>query len=338
MKVLFLQSAHSEDDDRVWHHQRMTLSKAGIEADVCGVEHFQSWNARHADVYQAIIVDTPRALWKVRNTHKTQLVYDITEWYPSKKNLRGLSFPHKCAKALLLMLASLWAGARADAFIFGEQDKAKPFKHLFPHKPSLLLPYYPSLTYIYITPPKDIAKQCTLLYAGPLTSEKGWDRVKETVNIVSQRRQDVQWNMIVISPTKCKSAVFPSNVHVITYPRLPFHQFCKTMVQADIMLDLRDNDAENTRCLPIKLFYYMACGRLGIYTRLAAIDKQVPEFETAGDLVASAEQAADRICYYMAHPNEYSAKCAAARRLSADKYNWENLERDFIAFINQITH
>ena len=80
----------------------------------------------------------------------------------------------KLFKALVLAIANLWAGWRTDAFIFGEEDKAKPFRVLYPKKRYINLPYYPDLQYISARTPRSITKECRLLYAGPLTAEKGW--------------------------------------------------------------------------------------------------------------------------------------------------------------------
>ena len=342
MKVLFLQSAHYADDDRVWYHQRAALSEADCEVNVCGKEELQdkgrfSTIADKADDYRVIIVDTPRALWMVRKAKHAKLVYDITEWYPSKKDLRGLCLPHKWAKAFLMCLASLWAGIRADAFIFGEEDKAKPFRFLFPHKPALLLPYYPDLAYIKPLPPRDITRQCTLLYAGPLTAEKGWHRVTEVLKTIAHKMPDVQWTLMIISPQAIDTQSFgDGNVRIDYHPYLPFEEFCRLIPHADIMLDLRDNDMENTRCLPIKIFYYMACGRLCIYTPLRALQKHIPCIHSVAELVADTEECANRIDYYIHHPQEYQAKCTRARLLSEQKYNWDKLKQDFIHFITSL--
>lgn len=342
MKVLFLQSAHYADDDRVWYHQRAALSEAGCEVDVCGKEEWQNEDrlaalTNQADDYQVIIVDTPRALWHVRKAKHAKLVYDITEWYPSKKNLRGLCLPHKWAKAFILCLASLWAGIRADAFLFGEEDKATPFRFLFPHTPSLLLPYYPDLAYIHPLPPRDISRCCTLLYAGPLTAEKGWNRVVETLNCAARKMPDVEWTLMVVSRQNVDAHLFDGkNIHIDYHPYLPFEEFCRLIPHADIMLDLRDNDFENTRCLPIKLFYYMACGRLCIYTPLLALQKHIPGIHSVAKLTSDVEDCANRIEYYVHHPQEYQVKCTQARLLSEQTYNWDKLKHNFVHFVTTL--
>ena len=127
--IIFLQAAHTATDERVCYHQAQALRDLGHVVDVYGMDSFRSFEPQAADVY---IVDTPIALWKIRRV-SAKIIYDVTEWYPSKKNLRNARFS-KLVKAIVLMMASVWAGYRCSAFIFGEYDKAKPFRFLFPRK------------------------------------------------------------------------------------------------------------------------------------------------------------------------------------------------------------
>lgn len=337
MKVLFLQSAHYADDDRVWYHQRAALSEAGCEVDVCGKEELQDEGrlaaiTNQADEYQVIIVDTPRALWHVRRAKHAKLVYDVTEWYPSKKNLRGLCFPHKWAKAFLMCLASLWAGVRADAFIFGEYYKALPFRMLFPHKQHIYLPYYPDLQYIESFPPHNITHQCRLLYAGPLTEEKGYYRVLEAVQEAQRQCPNTHICLDIITNTPHQTHQ-TTKVEVNYLPYMPFNTFCKAIDQYDLFLDLRDCDCENTHCLPIKLFYYLACGRPCIYTNLKAIRNHVLEYNACISLANTATEAANAIVEYIQMPSIYYAHCQKAQELSRQQYNWNCIKSNFIQLV-----
>ncbi len=339
MKVLFLQTAHTTQDDRVWYHQRAALLSVGVAVDVCGVEALQEarikeWND-NADTYDSIVVDTPRALWKVRKAKQARLLYDITEWYPSKKNLHGSRGLHKWSKACLMAIASLWAGIRTDAFIFGETDKARPFRWLFPHKQYINLPYYPDLQYIPTTTPHDIQQKCHILYAGPLTEEKGYKRVLEVVQQTQQLcpNTHLQLDIITGSPIEARQK---ADIEVHYLPYLPFEDFCKSLCYYDLFLDLRDRDRENIHCLPIKLFYYMACGRPSIYSKLKAIRKGIPECDSCTTLVNSIEEAADAIVHYIQDERLYQSHCENALKLSQEKYNWDSIKNDFIQFIDQL--
>lgn len=337
MKVLFLQSAHYADDDRVEYHQRTALSEAGCEVDVCGKEELQgkdrfSTIAAKANDYQVIIADTPRALWAVRKAKHAKLIYDITEWYPSKKNLRGLCLLHNWAKAFLMCLASLWAGIHADAFVFGEHYKALPFRILFPYKQHIYIPYYPDLQYIDHTPPCNITHKCRLLYAGPLTEEKGYYRVLEAVKVAQEQCPDTHICLDIITNTP--NEAHPSTQVEVNYlSYMPFNTFCKTISRYDLFLDLRDCDCENTHCLPIKLFYYLACGRPCIYSNLKAIRHHVLEYNSCISLANTTTEAAMAIVKYIQTPSLYYAHCQKAQELSGQQYNWNHIKSNFIQLI-----
>ena len=93
-------------------------------------------------------------------------------------------------------------------------------------------------------------------------------------------------------------------------------------------------DAENTRCLPIKLFYYLACGRPVVYSDLKAIRRQVEPFDF-GCLVAPSD--AEGICRFLLdcidHPDRYRQYTANARRAAEEKYNWGIIEEQFVTFV-----
>ena len=329
--IIFLQSAHTATDERVLFHQAQTLRQHGHIVDICGMDSFVDFTPIDADIY---VVDTPRALWKIRRT-KAKIVYDITEWYPSKKNLRNLRVG-KIVKAILMIFASIWAGWRADAFIFGEKDKAKPFQFLFPRKKSIFLSYYPDLKYINSIPNKNIQQKCQVLYAGPLTKEKGWNRVVETMCGIAQKMPQTQFVLDVISKNAVVEFTKPENLQVEVLQFMPFEKFCKQITKYDVFLDLRDVDFENRRCLPIKLFYYMACGKPSIYSNLKAIKKGVPEFENCGQLVDNTAQAIEVMSEYITNKELYSQHCSNALKLSQDKYNWAIIKEDFLSLINDL--
>lgn len=328
-RVIFLQAAHTAVDERVKYHQARALEESGYSVEVYGLDSFSSFALQPADIY---IVDTPKALWKVRSS-SAQLVYDITEWYPSKKNLRNIRFG-KCAKAFILLLANIWAGWRADAFIFGEVDKARPFRRIFPRKKNIFLPYYPDLQYISSSSPRDIGRGCRLLYAGPLTAEKGWPRVVQAVREIGLQREDLQIDLDVITRDSTSLGEMPKNVHVTFVPYMPFEEFCQQITHYDIFLDLRDNDYENTRCMPIKIFYYAACARPSIYTRLRAIAKGFPEVEECATLIEGRSSAAHAILRYIEDSKLYIEHCHKAQQLSSNTYNWQTIRDSFLQFID----
>lgn len=329
--IIFLQAAHTATDERVLSHQARTMQEAGHTVEIHGVDSFPNYQPKDADVY---IVDTPKALWKIRRT-SAKIVYDITEWYPSKKNLRKIRVG-KVIKALILVIANLWAGWRTNAFIFGEEDKSKPFRVLFPKKKHIYLPYYPDLAYIQPMPTNDITKECRMLYAGALTKEKGWERVKDTMENIARLMPQTKFQLDIITQDHLVYSTKYENLHICKLEFMPFEQFCKQIVQYDLFLDLRDMDFENTRCLPIKLFYYMACGRPSIYSNLTAIHKGVTQINTCACLVEGVEQATQAILQYISNPALYKQHCQNALKWSKQQYNWHSIKIRLTQLINEV--
>ncbi len=333
-RILFIQSVHYSNDDRVGFHQSFALSCTEHEVNFFCKEAFENNGVIEQLDYSVIIFDTPRAFFKSLKIKHVTRIYDITEWYPSKKNLRGLSIPHRCLKAVLLCLVNLWVGMRCDAFIFGEHYKAIPFRVLFPFKKFIYLPYYPDLNYFNrVERTRDISHKCKILYAGPLTKEKGFFRVLDAVIKAQKQCSDTQILLEII--TESKEFVQTSEVEINFIPYLPFNDFCRKISDYDLFLDLRDNDIENSHCLPIKLFYYLACGRPSVYSNLKAIRKGVPECDSCMTLVKSSDEAANAIARYIQDKELYQSHCDNALKLSREKYNWKKIKNDFVEFVDQ---
>lgn len=330
-RIIFLQSAHTETDERVLFHQAQTLREAGHIVEIYGMDSFLNFVPKQADIY---IVDTPKSLWKIRHT-SAKIVYDITEWYPSKKNLRNIRLG-KLFKALVLAIANLWAGWRTDAFIFGEEDKAKPFRVLYPRKNYINLPYYPDLAYIQPLPTNELTQVCRVLYAGALTKEKGWERVKSTMEHIAELLPKTQFQLDVITKDHLPKLKAYDNLHIRRLEFMPFGQFCKQIVKYDLFLDLRDIDWENTHCLPIKLFYYMACGRPSIYSNLIAIRKGVAEIDTCACLVKDVEQATQAMIQYIRNQSLYKEHCQAALEMAQKQYNWQSIKLSLSQLIDEL--
>lgn len=289
MKILFLQTAHPANDDRIWH-QMKTLRAAGHDC-----AYAQCMEAGAA--YDVAICDTPKAILRSVG-HGMTIVYDVTEWYPSKKNLRQFSKWLRPFVASVMWVANMLAGCLTDAFIFGEEDKARPFRRLFPWKKYIYLPYYPSLELF----PKAGVEQRGMqaLYAGPLTEEKGYFRA-----VAAAQQAGVPLTV-----------VGPENY-------MPLQDFCSYIGAYEIGLDLRDRDAENRKCLPIKLFYYMAAGVVPVYSDLDAIRHQVPEWQEVCFLVRNQQQAVTCLEQLRGNADVAYLMRKRARQLFEEKYNWE---------------
>ena len=313
MTILFFQTVHSKDDDRVRFHQQVSLKSAGHHC------LFASSVSEVREQPNVVICDTPLAIWCVRRLfgRRVKVVYDVTEWYPSKKNLRNIPWWAKPLKWCTLVIANYQASWSTDAFIFGEFHKGQPLRILFPWKRHVTVPYYPSLNYIRPMAPQS-DNTIRLLYAGPKTAEKGYFRVCELSHL-------------------CENKLPDRKVILTTINGVSFDTFCKEITHYDFFLDLRDDDWENSHCLPIKLFYYLAAGRPVIYSDLRAIRHGVPEI--ANDSLvnpACLDKAAEMICRLISQPDQYKEICKRNRLLAEKKYNWGCIHDIFIHFIEDL--
>ena len=365
MNVVFVLTAHAADDERVWFHQMPSLQQAGCQVTVVApktnAHHAPNMVLYEADKYKrlelmrhlatllvdlhpdVVIGDTPMALrsaliYRRNSKQNCRILYDVTEWYPSKKNLNLLSGIEKAAKWLALSAFNLGVNCHTDGFIFGEEDKARPFRRFFSGRPYVYTLYYPDLQYVKSNPCNHLSETIRLFYSGNLTEEKGFPNVLKAAVWIARFNPDIPVVLQVLSPQEFpKQPQLPPNMQLRLSPYLPFEDFCQQAAENDIFLDLRSRDAENQKCLPIKLFYYMAMGRPVIYSDLKAIVKGCPEIEQFGHLVNpfDTEAIVDIVNAYVKDKDLYQKHCATARQLAEQKYNWKAIEAGFVRFILQ---
>ena len=374
MKIAFALVNHTPTDERVWFQETKSLKEAGHDVYIISTRTADSpfpntycfddkgmpkrelikkvsSLLRQIDP-KMVICDNPIAIlaandYKSKAKEKIRIIYDITEWYPSKKNLRGMSFFKQVGKGLLLVLLAYYTGWLLDGFIFGEKDKAKPFRFLFPWKKHIHLPYYAYLSQIRVYPIRNISEECILFYSGSLTIEKGFGDVLQATIGIAKRFPSNKFVLQVISSQNIEEFIQENklsidlqvykNLRVQALPFMSYPSFCEKIGEADIFFDLRQIDIENTRCLPIKLFYYMAAERPVIYSQLKAIKKEVQEIDEMGFLVNPKDTNAIISCIsrYLTSQEFYESHCKKARQLAEKKYNWINIEQKLVHFIRR---
>lgn len=374
-KIFFATTAHSPFDDRIFYHQAQTLAEAGHQIYIfsTAVDGYKSLPSiisegkainntgfsnkkkaffermEHFDP-DVIIASEPFAvfcakLFSRRSDKKISVAYDITEWYPSKKNLRDVGPILRPVKAVILALFNMLAGHLANAFIFGELSKMVPFSTLYYWKKHILQPYYPSKKYISYTKRTFLKDSLTLCYTGNFTKEKGFGNFIAVAVAFQAKHPEIETRIKCIgsapTPTdkeysnELLSKLTPGS-YTIEQPA-SFETFTEKLQDVDICFDLRSNDTENTHCLPIKIFYYMACGKPVIYTNLKALRKTVPVAEF-GFLCNPTDTHSIVRCIenYLYNPMLYDQHASKAREFFLEKYNWEKLAAEFNTFINKL--
>ena len=366
-KIAFINTAHPPLDDRTFYHQAVSLSARGYgvfiissKQEMVGrrgsimIDSFDDTRLSQREKVKAIrqrlgkylpdvlVCDSPLAVVASVGRRHTIIIYDVTEWYPSKKNLAGLSGVGRWAKAAALLALNAYAAWRTDRFVFGERGKARPFRWMR-WKQMLDVPYYPDLRYIRQYPLRDFVQGVDLLYSGPFNDDKGAFNVLRAASVLACSKPGLQVNLRLICAAGSEAdeqrygrwlAEAPANLHMSRTGYLPFEEYCHAVGDCHFFLDLRRIDAENTRCLPIKLFYYLACGRPVVYSDLKAIRKGVQPFDF-GCLARPDD--AEGICRFLLdcidHPDRYREYAAKARRAAEKQYNWGVLEEKFVEFV-----
>ncbi len=364
MKIAFALAVHAPNDERVWHQQALALKKSGHDVYVVSARKkqfnphddlsFDNSNLKRKETINNIIIglqkispdviicDNPISIlsaskYKKKTKKNLQIYYDITEWYPSKIHLRHKFFFVNILKTALLMAVSIYVSLLNDGFIFGEYYKALPYKILFFWKRQINLSYYADIEQITTFPANDISKSCTLFYAGSLEQNYGFHSVLDCAKQIAQKYPNTNFTLCIYSKDEKECIINEPNLKILFHKFLPFLDFCTKFGEADLFFDLRKIDWENTRCLPIKIFYYMAAGRPVIYSDFKAIRKGLPEIEEFGSLVnpKNTSKIVEQISKYITNKDLYEQHCRRARELAENKYNWENIKKDFVDFIEK---
>ena len=219
------------------------------------------------------------------------------------------------------------------------------YRLLFPKKPYEYIGYYPYLKYLKRCK-SDLKKdRLNLSFSGKISAEKGFSNFIEVVKILSEEDKQLKIKIKIIGwfdeTEKDKNTAllksFNSNVEIELFKIQPFENYLSLINDTDIFLDLRTDDFENQRCLPIKLFYYAGLGRPVIYSDLKAIRKEVA-VEKFGFLVkpGDAKHIAQLIKNYLSNSPLYQQHCENARDIIEKEYNWKKIENNFISFLNRV--
>jgi glycosyltransferase involved in cell wall biosynthesis len=374
MNISFLTSGHEPYDDRIFYHMAKSLSDKDVNVEIvssrCNLTEVTNgikFNCFAGDDLpkrdkikyftdrlavskpDLIICSEPLTIlaskrYSKRENRNIRIVYDITEWYPSKKNLKTTYWPFRWIVFIKLLVFNLWITRFADSFIFGEWFKSRSYRVLFPGKSYTFIPYYPDLKYIKFHYPELNPGIVRLSYSGKISMEKGYGNFFKVVEKLSELNKDLKIEIKIIGwyenmrdKKECKNLIrseYP-NISLEIYEKQNFNSFIEIISDTDIFLDLRSDDFENNYCLPIKLFYYAALGRPVIISDLKAIRKEV-EITKFGFLIkpGNSESIARVILEYLNNDQIYYQHCSNARNMAENFYNWHKIEPEFIKFLS----
>ena len=371
MKISFLTSTHINFDDRVYYHLAYSLLKKGHKIEIISSDSILksnnriSFNSFNGDLIsrkekiktfikklslfkpQVIICSEPLTVIAAKKYAKdkgVKIIYDITEWYPSNKNLVNYSILTKGFHFFKYILINIYAGFYSDGFIFGEYYKSKPFKILFSNTPFVNTTYYPKLNLFKAEEPSLNTNKIRLSYSGKISIEKGFVNFLNVLNQLLEINKDLEIELKIIGwyYQKDKKIIqnlvhhIKKNIDIVFYDKQSLKEYINLIKDTDIFMDLRKVDFENTHCLPIKIFYYMALERPVIYSNLKAIRKEV-EISEFGYLVnpKNSNNIAKIIIKYLNNNGLYHKHCANSKDFFKKYYNWEIIEESFVNFIEE---
>ena len=246
-----------------------------------------------------------------------------------------------------LLIFNLLVSGLADAFIFGEWYKSRPYRFLFPRKPFVFITYYPDKKYISFLKHELSADKLRLSYSGRISLEKGFGNFINVLKELSGSEKDykievkiIGWYENVKDRNECGDLIksLDPDITLSFYEKQNLFEFIELIRDTDIFIDLRVNDFENSHCLPIRLFYYAALGKPVIFTNLKSVKKEV-EISKFGFLVNPDDKnkIAEIISTYLRNQEFYYTHCAGARNLFETKYNWGKIEPWLLDFLNEIS-
>lgn len=304
VSIAFLTSGHSFEDDRIMYHLASTLVRYtpviissteeinttinGINVDCFDGKLVNKKNkislfANKLSLYQPSIIICSEPLpviaankYKREQQKRVSVIYDITEWYPSKKHIESNGLLLKLIKPLFLFFFEKVVSSKVDGFIFGEYYKSIPYRMLFPFKKFAFVTYYPDLKYVHYSAPNPKEGEICLGYTGRISNEKGINNFFDVVRVVSLQNPDLHIRVKLIGSFKKKQDIDDfercivglEEVKIELFDFIPFLDFSKAIADIDILFDLRLDDFENNMCLPIKIFYYLLCGKPVVYSNL----------------------------------------------------------------------
>jgi len=376
MNVAFLTTGHCPFDDRIFFHLARALSEEGNHVEIISTRTdilkttegitINSFNGKRLPkkekIYWSIeklsgacpdliICSEPLAAiaakrYSLSVKRKVRIIYDITEWYPSKKQMNHYKAPVKYIMFLKYLCFNLYASSLSNAFIFGEWYKSRPYRLLFPFKPFTFITYYPDLRYLPYKPSQLSENRLRLCFASKISREKGILNLLDTIGLLVQKIPGISIELKIIgwyeSPEDrmvCEPAIMAAgeNVKITLHERKPFMEFIEMIGDTDIFIDLRSDDPENQRCLPIKLFYYAAMGRPVIFSSLRSIKKEV-ETGIFCHLVRpdDHEKVVSIISGYLNNHEMYADHCFHARKVAEESYNWDRIKPDLLNFVNSM--
>ncbi len=373
-KVLILTTAHSTHDDRLYYHFGKSLTKEGYQVYIFSTYKGSSSSSegiitrfincdgsskvdkiesvlQHVLDLQPDIAICPESLpvqimqrFKKCCSKKVKVLYDVTEYYPVKRNVHHVQPILRPIYWILLFLYHIWQFSKTDGFIYGEYYKGIMYRILFPLKPNKSVSYYFSEVYVEQETISRNSNNFCFGYAGVLSKAKGFDYFVDFLLEFDKsldERKKYAAKVIGWYVNKEEAKLLIQRLDGLRYIQveikkaLPFQKFINEIKDFDIAFDLRRSDLLIKRSLPIKLFLYSMLGIPSFYSRNKAIER-IPEHKQLCMMVKpdDASGLVDKVNLLINNQKDFQKFADNARKVCGEKYNWNNINSQFLCFIN----
>jgi len=326
-KVCILTSVHIPFDGRVFHKEAKSLAKAGYEVVLMILWRlFRLAIREKADVYHFHDPElmTVGLLLKL---YRKKVIWDVHEHYPNSimdkfwisKGLR------RCASKSFDLFE------RAVVRFFDYVIYTTPFVGARYEK--LKVRSGPIENYPIIELSETFAKepQEKIIYLGGMSRTRGLVEVVEAFSLVVRRYPS--WELDLVG--SCRPASFEDELRALAKERgieanvkfiswVPYEEKERLSAQAAMGIITYLPYANNTSCLPNKLFDYMLVS-LPVIASDFPLYREVVEPYRCGLIVAPEEpkQIAEAMIHLIEHPQEARQMGESGRRAVRERYNWE---------------
>ena len=368
-KVCILTSVHIPFDGRVFHKEAKSLAKAGYEV-VLIARHDK---AETVDGVRIVPLPEPKnrfqrmtsLLWrlfrlalreKARVYHfhdpelitvglllklyRKKVIWDVHEHYPNSIMDKFWISPglRRCA---------------SRAFDLFERAVVRFFDYVIYTTPFVGARYRklkdrsgPIENYPIVELSKTVAgePQEKIIYLGAMSRIRGLVETMEAFSLVVRRHPSWELDLVGL----CRPASFEDELKALANERgieanvkfiawVPYDDKERLSAQAAMGIITYLPYANNTSCLPNKLFDYMLVG-LPVIASDFPLYREVVEPNRCGLIVAPdrPEQIAEAMTYLIEHPEEARAMGENGRRAVLERYNWERESRKLVRIYETI--
>lgn len=266
---------------------------------------------------------------------KKKIVYDIHEHYPDLIAENSV-FPNFARKFVynLIYYGERFLSRYADYLITVDIVLEDKFKDVNPK--IAIIHNYPRLELFQeYDHPYQNKKQDAFIYVGGLTKIRGILETIKSFELVLNEYPDAKLYFVgnFLHPEYEIEVMKYCNAHklegkVIFTGKVPHDEVAKYMKPASFAIGLLQPNPRYELAIPVKLFEYMAAGKVAIMSNFRYNAKLMDEIK-CGIAVdpTNLEEITKAMTWLLGHPEEAEQMGKNGRRAVEEVYNWENMEK-----------